>query len=88
MPAGFSASALEKIATLRADQEPPTLEEFHPAGTHLWSADAPVAPAYHPYNLCDLYRCTGCTRVFMRYTDYGGYYEDERIRELDAALVR
>ena len=31
-------------------------------------------------------RCR-CPRPFLRYTEYGGYYQDERIREIDAALV-
>jgi hypothetical protein len=28
-----------------------------------------------------------CGRPFLRYTEYGGYYVEERIRELRAALV-
>jgi hypothetical protein len=28
-----------------------------------------------------------CGRPFLRYTEYGGYYVEERIRELDAQRV-
>ena len=31
--------------------------------------------------------CGACARPFLRYTEYGGYYTEERIRELDARLV-
>jgi hypothetical protein len=31
--------------------------------------------------------CAQCGRPFLRYTEYGGYYEERRIREVDAALV-
>ena len=50
-------------------------------------ADAPIAPAYFPYNRCDVWQCRACARVYLRYTEYGGYYEDERVRALDPALV-
>ena len=87
MPSGFQRTALEKIGTLRPNQSEPTLDEFHPNQTHIWSPDAPIANAFYPYNLCDLYRCTGCSRIFLRYTEYGGYYVDERIRALDPRMV-
>ena len=88
LPGTFDASALRKVATLRrAEVEDPTLEEFHPAGTRSWSPDAPIAPAYFPYNRCDVWQCASCGRPFLRYTEYGGYYVEERVRELHAALV-
>ena len=87
MPSGFQRTLLEKIASLRPVGAEPTLEEFHPDKTNRWSEDAPIAMQYHPYNLCDLYRCTGCSRIFLVYTEYGGYYEDLRIRLLDARLI-
>lgn len=84
----FDRAALRRIGTLRhAHDDEPTLAEHHPAGTHGWSAEAPIAPAYFPYNRCDVWQCVGCARLFLRYTEYGGYYEDERIRAVDAALV-
>jgi len=87
MPSTFQKSFLEKIGSLRSEESEPTLDEFHPKKTHIWSVNAPIAIDFHPYNLCDLYRCTGCSRLFLRYTEYGGYYEDERIRVVDPELV-
>lgn len=88
MPSSFDRSRLKRIGTLRQSaSEEPTLQECHPRGTHLWSADAPIAPAFFPYNRCDVWACNRCARAFLRYTEYGGYYEDERIRKLNPDLV-
>lgn len=88
MPADFDRAALLRVGSLRASAEDePTLQEYHPHGTHGWSVDAPIAPAYHPYNRCELWQCTACRRAYLRYTEYGGYYHDERVRLLDAALI-
>jgi len=88
LPGGFDASVLRKIGTLRPPGvDEPTLEEFHPAGTRSWSPDAPIAPAFFPYNRCDAWECRSCRRPFLRYTEYGGYYVEERIRELDATRI-
>jgi hypothetical protein len=88
MAPGFERSALERVGTLRdAANEDPTVAEWHPDGTHGWSPQAPIAPAWFPYNRCDAWRCTSCARPFLRYTEYGGYYTEERIRELAARLV-
>jgi len=83
LPGSFDAGALRRVATLRRpDVEDPTLEEYHPAGTRAWAADAPIAPAYFPYNRCEVWACASCGRPFLRYTEYGGYYQEQRIREL------
>jgi hypothetical protein len=88
LSASVDRSVLERIGTLRRpDVDDPPVAEYHPAGTHAWSPDAPIAPAWFPYNRCDVWRCTACRRPFLRYTEYGGYYQDERIRVLDPALV-
>lgn len=88
VPGGFDRNALRPVGTLRRPgDEEPTLQEHHPAGTNAWSPDAPIAPAFFPYNRCDVWECAGCHRPFLRYTEYGGYYVEERIRPLDAALV-
>jgi hypothetical protein len=88
MPGAFERSRLRRVGTLRiASEEEATLQEYHPRGTHGWSPDAPIAPAFFPYNRCDVWLCANCERPFLRYTEYGGYYEDERIRELKADLV-
>ncbi len=95
LSAGFDRAGLRRVGTLRPDHDhyidgddtEPTLQEHHPAGTHGWSVDAPIAPAFFPYNRCDVWLCVACARPFLRYTEYGGYYTDERIRELRAELV-
>lgn len=40
-----------------------------------------------PFNRSDLYRCGACQRLFLRYTEYGGYYVDHRVGKVDAALM-
>lgn len=88
LPSTFDTDGLERVGTLRReDIDEPTLLEHHPQGTHGWSADAPIAPAFFPYNRCEVWCCRRCRRPFLRYTEYGGYYEDERIRELRADLL-
>ena len=88
LSATFDAKQLRKVATLRRPgDEEPTLEEFHPAGSNSWSADAPIAAAFFPYNRCDVWQCVRCGRPFLRYTEYGGYYVEERIRPLKPELV-
>ncbi len=88
MPSSFDRAALVPVGTLRDEaNDEPTLDEYHPQGTHGWSPDAPIAPAFHPYNRCDVWQCPACRRVYLRYTEFGGYYEDERIRLVDPALV-
>jgi hypothetical protein len=88
IPGAFGRKALRKVGTLRDSAvDDPTLQEHHPAGTNAWSPDAPIAPAFFPYNRCDVWQCGTCSRVFLRYTEYGGYYEEERIRPVDVALV-
>lgn len=88
LPGGFDTGALRRVGTLRApDVDEPTLDEHHPAGTHSWSPDAPISPAHHPYNRCEVWQCAHCTRPFLRYTEYGGYYHEDRIRPLDPKLV-
>ena len=88
VPGGFDASRLQAVGTLRdTDVDEPTVEEHHPNGTNAWSPDAPIAPAFHPYNKCEAWQCADCGRAFLRYTEYGGYYNEARIRELRAELV-
>ena len=88
MPGGFAREALQRVGTLRrAGDEEPSLDEHHPTGTRTASINAPIAPAYFPYNRCDVWQCRTCQRAFLRYTEYGGYYEDERVRALNADLV-
>lgn len=88
VPGDFDRSDLRCIGTLRdPDGEDPTVDEYHPAGTTSWSSDAPIAPGWFPYNRCDVWQCAGCGKPFLRYTEFGGYYTDERIREIQAVLI-
>ena len=84
----WPTTLLLRIGTLRdASVEEPTLEEFHPSGTRYASAVAPVAASYFPYNRCDAYGCGRCGRTLLRYTEYGGYYVDHRVREVLPELI-
>jgi hypothetical protein len=88
MPGGIDRASLRCVGTLRdPDDEEPTIAEYHPAGTHGSSIDAPIALGWFSYNRCDVWLCVDCGRPFLRYTEYGGYYTDERVREVQADLV-
>ncbi len=83
----WPADQMQQVATLR-DPEiyEPTFEEHHPHGTRYDSPDAPVALKYFPYNRCDVWRCRSCGGHLLRYTEFGGYYVDHRVRELSPQL--
>jgi len=68
-------------------QTEPSFEEFHPDGTRYDAPQAPIAPKYFPYNRCDVFACTKCGCGVLKYTEYGGYYVDNRVRLLDPDLV-
>lgn len=88
IPGTFDTDRLHRIGTLRQPgDEDPTLDEYHPLRTHGWSPEAPIAPRFFPYNRCDVWECGRCGRPFLRYTEYGGYYQEERIRELHAERI-
>lgn len=95
LPAGYDTSGLDCVGTLVQpagsgrldDNGEPTLSEYHPHGSHSWSADAPIAPGWFPYNRCDVWRCRRCARAYLRYTEFGGYYVDERVRALDPICI-
>ncbi len=88
VPAPLAAPLLEPLGTLRDPAvEEPTLEEQHPAGTGYWSPQAPIALAAFPFNRSTVWRCPQCHRGFLQYTEFGGYYVDHRLRELDPALI-
>jgi hypothetical protein len=87
----WPASQMQRKGTLRAPlpegQTEPSFEEFHPDGTRYDSPQAPIAPTYFPYNRCDVFACTKCGCGVLKYTEYGGYYVDHRVRLLDPDLV-
>lgn len=83
-----AAAHLRPVGTLRADLfAEPTLAEYHPGGTRYWSPDAPIAPQWFPYNRCEAAQCPRCRHLFVRYTEYGGYYQEARIRAVDPARI-
>ena len=88
VPGGYDRANLKRVGSLRdPNDEDPTVAEYHPDRTHGWSADAPIALGWFPYNRCDVWQCVGCGRPFLRYTEFGGYYNDERVRELQPRLI-
>lgn len=87
VPGTFPLDSLKPLGTLRIEEAPECWDEFHPNGTNFWSTDAPISIAHHPYNKCDIYACGDCGRKYLRYTEYGGYYLDERIRTLSKHLI-
>ncbi len=88
VPVSFEESRYRKLGALApvTDREP-TWREHHPAGTRYASPDAPIALGHFPYNRCDLWQCVDCGRAYLRYTEFGGYFVDRRIRALRASLV-
>jgi hypothetical protein len=88
LPPGDDLPRLQAVGSLQdpADEDP-TLDEHHPAGTHYWSPEAPIAPRHFPYNRCGVWQCRDCGLAFLRYTEYGGYYQEARIRALDPARL-
>ncbi len=79
---------MRAIGTLRDPAiEEPSLEEKHLTGTRYDSPDAPVATAFFPYNQCDVWHCRRCQRHLLRYTEFGGYNVDPRVRELDPGKI-
>jgi hypothetical protein len=87
IPSGFDPELLTPIGTLRIEGAPESWDEYHPNGTNQWSSDAPISPKHYPYNRSDVFECKSCKRKFLRYAEYGGYYLDERIRELSLNLI-
>lgn len=82
---------LRRLGTLRdpaeAEGAEPTVQELHTNGSRYESAHAPIAPDWFPYNRCEVWACRACGRGFLQYTEFGGYYVDHRLREVDPARV-
>lgn len=87
VPGYFDRGKLSLLGTLRKEGAAECWDEYHPDGTNLWSEDAPISLVHHPYNQSDVIECRRCKRKFLLYTEYGGYYRDERIRELNPKLI-
>lgn len=88
MSAPLGEPLLRHLGTLRnPGDEDPTVREFHRDGLRYGSPHAPIAPAWFPYNRCEAWACAACGRGYLQYTEFGGYYVDHRLREVDPALV-
>ena len=83
----FDRTVIKMVGTLQIPDAPENWDEYHPNGTDQWSPNAPIAVMYHPYNSSDVYQCQTCQTVYLRYTEYGGYYVDERIRVVKPELI-
>jgi hypothetical protein len=87
-PLSLDETQFREIGTLAPEDDPePTFSEYLPGKTTYWSADAPIAPRYFPYNRCTVWQCSLCSRLYLRYTEGGGYFVDRRIRAVRAALI-
>jgi hypothetical protein len=88
VPADFPQQQMRTLGTLVDDPyTEATYTEYHPNGTSYWSADAPIAPRYFPYNRCTVQECSVCGRHCLSYTEAGGYYVEPRIRALVGGLL-
>lgn len=86
-PGDFDLSKLKVVGTLKIEGAEECWEEYHPDRTNFWSDNAPISIQHYPYSRSDVCECIGCKKTFLHYTEYGGYYLDERIRELDSKLI-
>lgn len=87
-PLSLDERQLVQIGTLMPENEAePTFAEYLPEGMRYWSDDAPIAPRYFPYNRSGVWQCLHCGRLYLRYTEGGGYFVDQRIRALNSTLI-
>jgi hypothetical protein len=88
IPLTLELDQFEEVGTLVQDPYgEPAFKEYHPAGTRLQSHDAPIAPRYYPANLSQVLRCVKCSRLYLRYTEGGGYFTEVRLRALRPQLL-
>lgn len=88
LPMTLTLDRFEDVGALMDDPyDEPTFVEYHPDGTRYESSDAPIAPAYYPYNRCTVARCLNCGRHYLRYNEAGGYFTELRIRALQPDLL-
>jgi hypothetical protein len=86
-PGYFDLGKLKVLGTLKTEGAEQRWDEYHPNGTNLWSEDAPISIHHYPYDRADVCECMHCKRKFLHSTEYGGYYLDERLRELSATHI-
>ncbi|KMQ80325.1 hypothetical protein BPMI_02419 [Candidatus Burkholderia pumila] len=69
-PLSIDETMLVQIGTLTSPNDPePTYVEYPAGASQYWSPDAPIAPRYFPYNRCDIWACSKCGRLYLRYTE-------------------
>jgi hypothetical protein len=74
---------MKRVGTLRDTHHiDPTFNELHPNNTRYESENAPVAVNFYPYNRSDVYHCTDCQQVVLKYVETGGYYVETRARRI------
>jgi hypothetical protein len=87
----WPSEQLSKAGTLREPVSESgseiTFEEYHPNGTRYDSANAPISLRHFPFNRCDVYACKQCRCAVLKYTEFGGYYVDQRVRLVDPELI-
>ncbi|WP_159460891.1 hypothetical protein [Polynucleobacter kasalickyi] len=86
-PSNFMAKNYEILGTCQFDGSENIWDEYHPQQTTIWSNKAPIALKHYPYNRADVLRCAHCQKVYLTYTEFGGYYVDQRIRLVNPDLI-
>ena len=86
-PASFLTKNYPIVGTLQTKGSEDHWEEYPGTTLSLWSTEAPIAVNYYPYNRSDVLRCLHCKRVYLSYTEFGGYYVDQRIRLVKPDLI-
>jgi hypothetical protein len=88
LPSTFPEELLECVGKVSPPSDAElTVREYHPNRTNYWSPDAPIALHYFPANRSDVWQCRKCKRCYLRYTEFGGYYVDKRMRALQGELL-
>jgi hypothetical protein len=87
-PVSLDENQLTEVGTLCVvDESEPSYREYLPDHVDYWSSEAPIAPRYFPYNRSTVWKCSLCNRLYLRYTEGGGYFVDRRIRAVRSSLI-
>lgn len=61
--------------------------EFNNREGELNDINSVIATNFYPYHNCDVYKCKGCGRLFLVYTEYSGHSPQLRIRNVKSELI-
>ncbi len=86
-PSNFVTKNYVLVGSCQFDGSENIWDEYHPQQTTIWSNNAPFALKHYPYNRADVLQCTNCQKVYLTYTEFGGYYVDQRIRLVNPDLI-